>query len=296
MTTATEGGMTAALEQPMHGKLCMVTGASSGLGLVTACRLAALGADTVLVCRDRGRGERALERVRSFAPTTHAELLVADFASLAQVRKLGDEFRASGRVLDVLVNNAGVLLTDRRTTPDGFEATFAVNHLAPFLLTHLLLDSLRASRQGRVVNVASRAHTRARLDFDDLNAERGYDGWRAYCRSKLCNVLFNLEIARRLAGTATTANALHPGVIATGFGREATGLWKWLLRVARPGMSSPEKGAETQVYLATSPEVAGVSGRYFVKCRPAGTSLAGADPDAARRLWKESERMVGIVA
>ncbi|HZR82372.1 MAG TPA: SDR family oxidoreductase [Candidatus Binatia bacterium] len=280
----------------MRGKVCMVTGANSGLGLATVRELAHAGADVVLVCRDRAKADAAIESVRREIPDARLELLLADFASLADVRRLADDFRRSGRPLDVLVNNAGLMLTERRTTADGFEYTFAVNHLAPFLLTSLLREPLAAAEGGRVVNVASRAHTRASLDLDDLNAERGFDGWRAYCRSKLCNVLFNRELARRLGGTRVTANALHPGVIATGFGREATGFWKWLLRAGRFVMSPPEKGAATQVYLATSPAVAGVTGEYFVDCRPVATSRAGADPELARRLWESSERMVGPAA
>jgi NAD(P)-dependent dehydrogenase (short-subunit alcohol dehydrogenase family) len=278
----------------MRGKVCMVTGANSGLGLVTVHELARRGAEVVLVCRDAAKGQRAIDEVRAAVPGSSLDLLLADFASLDDVRRLARDYDASGRRLDVLVNNAGLMLTERRTTRDGFEYTFAVNHLAPFLLTNLLLDSLRRSGSSRIVNVASRAHTRASLDFDDLNSERRFDGWTVYCRSKLCNVLFNRELARRIAGSGVTANALHPGVIATGFGREATGLWKWALALARSFMATPEKGADTQVYLACAPEVAGVNGAYFVNRRQVATSAAGADEAAARRLWETSARMVAL--
>jgi retinol dehydrogenase-12 len=279
----------------MKGKLCVVTGANSGIGLVTVRELAERGAEVVLVCRDERKGRVALDEVRSAIPDARLDLALADFASLAEVRRLAARLAARGR-LDVLVNNAGLMLSERRLTVDGFETTFAVNHLAPFLLTNLLLDVLRASAPARVVTVASRAHSRAQLDFADLNAERRFDGWTTYCRSKLCNVLFNAELARRIEGSGVTANALHPGVIATGFGRETTGMWRWMLRIARGFMATPEQGARTQVYLATAPEVEGVNGGYFVDCRRAAASTAGADAAAARRLWDASARMVGLPA
>ncbi len=274
----------------------MVTGANSGLGLVTARALAGLGADVVLVCRDAAKGEAAVAEVRRAGGRGSIELMLADFASLDQVRELATRFRAGGRPLHVLVNNAGLMLTERRTTRDGFEYTFGVNHLAPFLLTNLLLETLRASRPARVVNVASRAGMRVTLDLDDLQGERRWGGWHAYCVSKLCNALFNLELDRRLRGSGVTANCLHPGVIATGFGRESTGLWRWMLRAARLTMASPDKGAQTQIYLASSAEVEGQSGQYFVDCRPAAPSRAASDAETARRLWEVSERMVGLAA
>lgn len=276
----------------LDGKLCLVTGANSGIGLVTARELVRRGGDVLLACRRRDSGEDACRQIEREVGRRPAEILVADFASLAEVRALAARVRGIGRPLDVLVNNAGLMLTERRVTPDGFEATFAVNHLAPFLLTHLLRDLL--PRDGRVVNVASRAHKRATLDFDDLQSERSFDGWRTYCRSKLCNVLFNAELARRLGPGGVTANCLHPGVVATGFGRESNGLWRLGLRIARPFMISAEKGAATSVYLASSPEVRGVTGRYFANCRPADPSRAASDPASAARLWEISERMVGV--
>ncbi|MFM8409663.1 MAG: SDR family oxidoreductase [Alphaproteobacteria bacterium] len=278
----------------MDTKTCMVTGANSGVGLVSARELARQGWSVVMVCRDRARGEEALAEVKAAARGAAPELLLADFASLDDVRRLASD--VTGRRIDVLMNNAGLMLTERRTTREGFETTFGVNHLAPFLLTNLMLDGLRANAPSRIVNVASRAHTRSTLDFDDLNAEKSFDGWQAYCRSKLCNVLFTQELARRLEGTGVTVNSLHPGMVATGFGRETSGLWGTLLKVGRFVMTTPEKGARTQVYLATSPEVAKVSGRYFIDCKPVATSRAGADPVAAARLWDLSARMVGLAA
>lgn len=280
----------------MRGKTCIVTGANSGVGLATARELARQGAFVVLLCRDHGRGEAALDDVRAAATGPAPELALADFAALDDVRRFAASFRDSGRPLDVLVNNAGLMLTERRVSADGFEMTFAVNHLAPFLLTNLLLDALRASAPARIVNVASRAHSRAGLDLDDLNAERSFGGWQAYCRSKLCNILFTAELARRIEGSGVTANSLHPGVVATGFGREAGSFWAPLLRIGRFVMTTPERGARTQVYLASAPEVAATNGRYFVACRPGRTSREAADPTLARRLWDESARMVGLAA
>ncbi|MBM4265080.1 MAG: SDR family oxidoreductase [Deltaproteobacteria bacterium] len=276
----------------MSGKVCLVTGANSGIGLVTARELVRLGADVILSCRDERKGDAARAGIRQATGRDVAAILYADFASLDDVRRLAAEVQGIGRPLHVLVNNAGLMLTERRTTREGFEYTFGVNHLAPFLLTELLREHLRKSGEARIVNVASRAHKRAQLDFDDLQSERSFDGWTVYCRSKLCNVLFNLELARRLEGTGVTANSLHPGVVATGFGRESTGLWKTILAIGRPFMTSPEGGARTSIFLASDPSVRGVSGKYFATCRPATPSKAGQSRSDAARLWEISERLV----
>jgi NAD(P)-dependent dehydrogenase (short-subunit alcohol dehydrogenase family) len=276
----------------LTGKLCVVTGANSGIGFVTARELVRMGGDVVLTCRRREQGEEAVRQVERDTRRAPLDLAVADFASLAEVRGLAERVRSLARPVDVLVNNAGLMLTERRLSADGFEMIFAVNHLAPFLLTHLLRDVL--APEARVVNVASRAHKRSTLDFDDLQSERSFDGWRTYCRSKLCNVLFNAELARRLGSGGVTANCLHPGMVATGFGRENDGLWRIALRLARPFMVSVEKGAATSIYLASSPDVRGVTGRYFANSRPAEPSRAASDQASAARLWEISERMVGI--
>jgi len=276
----------------MSGKVCLVTGANSGIGLVTARELVRLGADVILSCRDERKGDAARAGIRQATGRDVAAILYADFASLDDVRRLAAEVQGIGRPLHVLVNNAGLMLTERRTTREGFEYTFGVNHLAPFLLTELLREHLRKSGEARIVNVASRAHKRAQLDFDDLQSERSFDGWTVYCRSKLCNVLFNLELARRLEGTGVTANSLHPGVVATGFGRESTGLWKTILAIGRPFMTSPEGGARTSIFLASDPSPRGVSGKYFATCRPATPSKAGQSRSDAARLWEISERLV----
>lgn len=276
----------------MSGKTCVVTGANSGIGFITARELARRNADVTLVCRNEQKGRAAQDEIRK-AVDRDTRLELADFASLDAVQDLALRLRAQPPI-DVLVNNAGLMATERSETVDGFEYTFAVNHLAPFLLTNLLLDRLRERGEARIVNVASRAHSRVDLDLDDLQSEKSFGGWNAYCRSKLCNVLFSAELARRIDGTGVTSNALHPGVIASGFGRENRGLWKWAMMLARIAMVSPEEGAKTQIHLATSDEVRGTNGAYFVDAKPAATSAQGADPELARKLWEASEKLVEL--
>ena len=247
----------------MQDKVCLVTGANSGIGRVAALGLAERGATVVLVCRNEERGGPVLEEIRRNGRGS-AELLVADLASQRQVRAVAAAFLARFDRLDVLINNAGVAgWGTRLVTEDGLERTFAVNHLAPFLLTALLSDRLKASAPARVVTVSSAAHRNYALHFDDLQGERRYSAFGAYSRSKLANILFTYELARRLEGTGVTANCLHPGVVATGIFRN---LPRWMRMVfVRPLALSPEKGADTMLYLAAAPEVAGVSGHYFVR-------------------------------
>jgi NAD(P)-dependent dehydrogenase (short-subunit alcohol dehydrogenase family) len=286
----------------MRGKTCLVTGASNGIGKVTARELARMGARVVMAARNRERGEAALAEIRRASGNDSVHLLLADLSSQAEVRRLAADVLATYDALHVLVNNAGAMNTARTVTVDGYETTFATNHLAYFLLTHLLLDRIKASARAgsaaRIVNVSSRAHARSAMDFDDLQAERGYGIAGAYGRSKLANVLFTYELARRLEGTGVTANTLHPGVVRTGFGKNSGGL---LGNVVRVGISavgvfftSPDKGAETSIYLATSPEVEGVTGKYFVSCRETASSAASHDREAASRLWEISEQLCGI--
>ena len=280
----------------MNGKTCLVTGANQGIGKETALALARMGGTVVMVSRDRAKGEAALADVRSRAGNGSVELMVADMASLDSIRALAKEFRAKHAALHVLVNNAGAYNTHRSTTKDGFETTFGVNHLAYFLLTDLLLDLLKASAPSRIVSVSSTAHVGGKMNFDDLQAENGYSGMRAYGQSKLANVLFTYELARRLEGTGVTANVLHPGVVRTGFGKNNGGvvgpLFAVFQRVGRPFFISPEQGAETSIYLASSPEVEGVSGKYFTKCKDVPSNAISYDEDAAKRLWEMSEAMV----
>jgi NAD(P)-dependent dehydrogenase (short-subunit alcohol dehydrogenase family) len=273
----------------LSGKTCLITGATSGIGRATALALAGMGASMVLVARDRARGEAVVEEIRGAGGD--ASLLLADLSVQAEVRRVAAAFLASGRPLHVLLNNAGVVNLERRLTVDGIESTFAVNHLGYFLLTGLLLDRLRASAPARIVNVASDAHKFADLDFDDLNNERRYRFMRVYGQSKLANILFTAELARRLAGSGVTANSLHPGAVATGLGTN-NGVWaRALIRLLRPFFRTPADGAATSIYLASSPAVEHVSGRYFADCREKLPSRAARDEASARRLWEVSERL-----
>jgi retinol dehydrogenase-12 len=276
----------------MSGEVCVVTGATSGIGQATAAALAGRGAQVVLVGRDRGRAEAvAAELALAGGPAPRLE--IADLASMGEVRALANRLSALERI-DVLVNNAGLMAGHRRVTADGYDEVLAVNHLAPFLLTNLLLGQLTAAGPARVITVTSDAHAAARLDLDDLQLERGWDGWRAYAGSKLANILFTRELARRLAGSAVTANCAHPGLVRTRFGREVRGPMRVGVTIARPFMLSPPRGARTIVYLATSPEVAGATGGYYAKSRLREPSPAARDDAAGRRLWQLSDQLTGL--
>jgi len=277
----------------MSSRTCLITGATSGIGQATALALAGMGADLVLLCRDRARGEETAAAARA-AGAPAVELLIADLGVQAEVRRAAAEFLAGGRPLHVLINNAGVVNLQRTLTADGLEATFAVNHLAYFLLTTLLLDRLRASAPARIVNVSSDAHRFGPLDFDDLMNERRYRAMRVYGQSKLANILFTAELARRLEGSGVTVNSLHPGAVATRLGTN-NGAWaRALIRLLRPFFRTPDGGAATSIHLATAPELAGVSGRYFANRREKTPSAAARDPEAARRLWDVSERLCAL--
>jgi len=278
----------------LDGKTCLITGASSGIGRATALALAGMGAQLVLVCRDRGRGENVLAEIAQQTGKTEATLLLGDLAVQCDIRRVAAEFLAIDRPLHVLINNAGVVNLHRSVTADGIESTFAVNHLAYFLLTNLLFERLRRSAPARIVNVASEAHKFAPLDFDDLGNERRYRAMRVYGQSKLANILFTAELARRCAGTGVTANSLHPGAVSTRLGTN-NGAWtRAVIALLRPFFRSPTDGAATSIYLASSPAVDGVSGKYFANCREKAPSRAASDPDAARRLWEISAQMTGI--
>lgn len=283
----------------MTGKTVVVTGGNSGIGFETALALARAGARVVITARDQSRGQAALRRMEGEG-CSGVELSLFDLGSLDSVRQGADDLLRRVERLDVLVNNAGVVLSERRLTEDGYEATFAINHLGPFLLTQLLTDRLRESAPARVVNVASTAHTSARhgLDFDDLQSSARYSAMGVYGKSKLANILFTVELAKRLEGSGVTANSLHPGTVATGYGRDgdATGLLAMGIRIAAPFMKTPAKGARTSVYLASSPAVANVSGAYFVGTSQRTPSRAARDPEAARRLWEVSEELIGSKA
>jgi NAD(P)-dependent dehydrogenase (short-subunit alcohol dehydrogenase family) len=280
----------------LAGKVFLVTGATSGIGEVTARQLASLGGAVTIVGRSAERAAATVERIKAATGAT-VEVLLADLSSQAQVRRLAGEFLARHDRLDVLVNNAGAVFTRRAESADGIEMTWALNHMSYFLLTNLLLDVLRATPAARVVSVASDAHRGAKIDFDDPQLKRGYNGWRAYSQSKLANILFTVELARRLAGSGITANSLHPGFVASGFGHYNGGILPVLIGLAQRVVAiSPESGAETSVYLAASPEVAGVSGKYFDKRKAVVPSPAAQDAGAAARLWQVSEAMAGVTA
>jgi NAD(P)-dependent dehydrogenase (short-subunit alcohol dehydrogenase family) len=280
----------------LEGASVLVTGATNGIGRVTARELAARGARTLIVARDRARGEETAAGIRAETGNPRVEALVADLSSRAEVRRLAGEVRSRLPRLEILVNNAGAIFDGRRVSPDGVEMTFALNHLGYFHLTLELLPLLATAGAARVVNVSSSAHQRGRMDWDDLQGEREYSMWKAYCQSKLANVLFTRELARRLAGTRVVTNALHPGAIATGFGKNSPGLFRALVILGAPFLKTAETGARTTVHVATAPELASVSGRYFQDCRERQPARAARDDGDAARLWRISEEMTGASA
>jgi len=282
----------------MGGKTCLVTGATGGIGRAAATALAGAGTSMVLLGRDRARTEAAAREIAAVSGNDDIDVLVADLSSQAGVRSAAGEFLASGRPLHVLLNNAGVVMMERRLTVDGIETTFAVNHLAYFLLTTLLLERLRESAPARVVCVASDAHKFAggRLDFDDLGGEQGYGAMKHYGKSKLANILFVRELARRLDGTGVTVNCLHPGMVGTGLGTNNGLLGRVAQRVLKPFSRTPEKGAETAVWLCSSPDVDGASGGYYSDLREISPNDAGLNDDDARQLWDVSLEMTALAS
>jgi len=282
------------LSMNLEGKVCVITGATSGIGEVGAQELARLGARLVLVARDRARGEATLARLRALAPAAAHRVHYADLTRIAEMKRVAAEIAAAEPRIDLLVNNAGALFTARQMTSDGLEMHFAVNHMAYFVITQALRERLVAAGPARVVSTASGAHYGARLDLDDLQFARGYRAFQAYQRSKLYNVMWTREVARRFAGTGVTANCFHPGFVATRYGDRSGGFLSWGVRVAKLFAIPSEKGARTLVYLAASDEVADVTGGYFYKCRQMTPSAAAQDDTAARRLWDETARLAGI--
>jgi len=280
------------MESTMQGKVCLVTGSSSGIGKVTARELARLGATVVMVCRNRAKGEAAQAEIKAATGNERVELILADLTSLADVRRAAAEFKERYTRLHVLIHNAGGVSSVRRVTPDGLEVTFVVNYLAPFLLTELLLDVLKASAPARIVNVSSAAHQGGKIDFDDLQGEKGYSMWKAYGQAKLALILFTYELARRLEGSGVTVNALHPGVIASDFGQGLGKFSRVGWKLAAPFMTSVERGAQTTLYLATSPEVEGISGKYFANRKEVRSSRRSYDQAVRQRLWQVSEELV----
>jgi NAD(P)-dependent dehydrogenase (short-subunit alcohol dehydrogenase family) len=283
----------------MAGKTVIVTGANSGIGFATAEALASAGAITVITARDEAKGTAAVRDLIAKSGNHEVSLVTFDLGSLASVRQGAAALLERCGRIDVLINNAGLILSDRKESVDGYEMTFAVNHLGPFLLTNLLLDRITASAPARIVNVASTAHNQARkgMPFDDLQSTRRYRAMRVYGESKLANILFTTELARRLDGTGVTVNAVHPGTVATRYGRDGDtkGVFAFGLKVSKPFMLTPEKGARTSVYVASSPDVDGVTGQYFAKCRIKTPTKAAQDAAAAKRLWDVSEELVARV-
>jgi NAD(P)-dependent dehydrogenase (short-subunit alcohol dehydrogenase family) len=277
----------------MKGKVVVITGATSGIGEVAAQRLAAMGARIVLVARDPARGQKTLAGLGSSGAGAPHSVHYADLSRISEMKRVAAEIAAAEPRIDVLINNAGALFGTRKATADGLEQTFATNHMAYFVLTLGLRDRLFAASPARVVSTASDAHKGYALDFDDLQATKSYSAISAYGRSKLCNILFTRELARRWSATGVTANCLHPGFVATRFGDASGGVLSRVVRLAKTFAISPGKGAETIVYLASSPEVS-QNGEYFYKCRPATPTAAARDDEAARRLWAESEKIAGI--
>ncbi|HVV27231.1 MAG TPA: SDR family oxidoreductase [Rhizomicrobium sp.] len=275
----------------MQGKTVVITGATSGIGEVAAIRLAQQGARIVFTARDAARANATMTKLKQANPGADHAVHIADLSTLAEMKRVGSELAHEPRI-DVLINNAGALFNKRHETADGLEMTFALNHMAYFVVTKLLLPRLQPG--ARIVSTASNAHRGARLDFDDLQSRRGYVGFPVYGKSKLCNILFNRELARR-APAGVTANCLHPGFVATRFGNESGGVVRALLRIAKPvGAISPEEGAKTIVYLAASPDVEGVTGEYFYQCKIARPTAEAQNDADAKRLWEISEQIAGL--
>jgi NAD(P)-dependent dehydrogenase (short-subunit alcohol dehydrogenase family) len=283
----------AATARSMTGKICVVTGANDGIGKATALGLAKMSANVVMICRSRERGETAQAGIKRESGNNAVTLLIADLSSQAAIRRLATEFTAKYPALHVLINNAGIIPRNRTVTQDGFETQFAVNHLAYFLLTQLLLDTIKGSAPARIVNITSQAHQGATLDFDDLQSQHSYSRTRVYATTKLANILFTYELARRLEGTRVTANCVHPGGIATKLLSDY--LPSPIRFMAGIVGKSPEKGAQTPIYLATSPEVEGVTGKYFVDRKAAPSSKSSYDLELARRLWQESAKLTNLL-
>jgi NAD(P)-dependent dehydrogenase (short-subunit alcohol dehydrogenase family) len=270
-----------------------MTGATSGIGEVAAERLARLGARLVLIARDRARGDAILAKLNAATPGVSHVVHYADLSRFAQIKCVAGEVAAAETRIDVLINNAGAMFSQRAVTADGLERTFALNHMAYFVLTAGLRERLVSSAPARIINTASNAHRRGHIDFDDLQSAWSYRPFDVYGTSKLCNILFTRELARRLSGQGVTANSFHPGFVATRFGEQSGGLYGVGIRFAKLFAKTPEQGAETLVYLASSPDVAAVTGEYFYMCRRGTLTPEAQDDSIARRLWDESERLAG---
>ena len=278
----------------MNGKVVLITGGTSGIGKASAVALASMGAEVVVIGRNEERGERAAEEIRRESGNEKVSLMLADLSVQADVRRLAEEFKERHDRLDVLVNNAGLVQSQRTETPDGIETQLAINHLTPFLLTNLLLDLLRASAPSRIVTVSSDAHRWAKLDLDDLQSRKRYRGMQVYGTTKLANILFTRELSERLKGTGVTANAMHPGGVNTNFGNNQRGPMSLLFRAFKPFMRTPEQGADTLIYLASSLEVEGMTGKYLADRKVKVASDAAYDETLQKKLWEASEELTGL--
>ena len=279
----------------MQGRICLITGGTNGIGKSTARELARMGATVVIVGRSAQKTRQVVEEIRLATGNKNVDSLLADLSSQQKVRSLASDFKSKYSQLHVLLNNAGGTFMTRQQSVDGIEMTFALNHLAYFLLTNLLLDTIMASTPARIINVSSDAHSGGKIDFDNLQGERSYSSFGPYGNSKLANILFTTELARRLEGTGVTVNALHPGLTSTGFGKNNPGFLMKIMGAVIPLIArSPEKGAETSIYLASSPEVQSITGKYFVDCKVTQPAALAVDRTVARRLWDVSAEMVHL--
>lgn len=278
----------------MKDKICIITGANSGIGKATAKELALNGATVVMICRNKEKGMLALQEIKEISKNDSLELIIADLSSQKEIRLLADKLRKKYPVIHVLINNAGAVNDKWSETVDKIETTFATNHLAYFLLTLLILDNLKSASNARIVNLASEAQRTGKINFDDLNLKNEFSAIKTYSQSKLANVLFTYELARRLKDTKVTVNCLHPGLVRTNFGKDLNGFFKGIIILMKPFMRNADKGAETAVWLATSPDVEGLSGRYYTDKKEIKSNPISYDLKIAERLWKESERMTGL--
>ncbi len=282
------------IDHQMQGKVCLITGSSAGIGKVTARELANMGATVVIVCRNRAKGEAVQAEIKEISGNAHVDLIIADLSELSQVHRVANEFKQRYEQLHVLINNAGGIHSEHKVTSDGLEYTFATNHLAPFLLTQLLLDMLKASAPARIINVSSIAHTSGKIHFADLQGEHSYSVINAYAQSKLAQIYFTYELANQLEGTGVTVNALHPGAVSSNFNDGLKGISNVFGSVYYFFVGiSVEKGAQTTLYLATSPEVEGVSGKYFSKSKEVASSKRSYDTTVRHQLWDVSQELIG---
>jgi len=283
------------LKDNMNGKICLVTGGTNGIGRATAQALAQMGATVVIVGRDAQKAVQVTKEIQAASSNPNVDWLLADLSSQQDIRRLVAEFKSKYSQLHILINNAGGTFMTRQLSVDGIEMTFALNHLAYFLLTNLLLDMIKASAPARIINVSSDAHSGGKIEFDNLQGERSYSGIGPYGNSKLANILFTTELARRLEGTDVSVNALHPGLVSTGFGKNNPGLVMKIMGVVIPLIArSPEKGAETSIYLVSSPAVQNITGKYFVDCKVTQPAPQAADSAVAKKLWDVSAEMVHL--